>query len=194
MSKFNLYGSPAGSLICYIHLLKDEFLNVNHIINICNDIKKNASCPFNLYYFSNQFVKQFSKYIDPIKFQNRLKRIRIQTTRIKCNWLCIPVFRRTLTKPSNFGDLNELICASTQIPILSRNACNWFCISNRGKWHIDGGFADRFCKYKLNKSTIVINVSKYSSLSVPNEEECFKMYNDGINATEYYSSCIDSLS
>jgi predicted patatin/cPLA2 family phospholipase len=180
IKEYELVGSSSGTMICLISLLKPKYQTYSVMMELSTKIHLNQTFPLNLHKIYIEFFDGLLDYIDVDNLEENLKRIKVQVTRVKAVAYIIPTLQREIISPSNMTEFRELCIASSYIPFLSRIYPLFFCYSVKGKYYIDGGFADIFQPIGYYEVTF-FEADKYSSKLAPTECECREMYIAGLN-------------
>jgi hypothetical protein len=161
-----LSGSSGGALVCICSLLPKKHRNYRTIMRLANT----AIDKTNLYEIIYLFVDELIKLI---KFKaNKLKRIRIQVTRLQTSY---PYVVREEIAPANLSELREACIASAYIPCIS-NYNNQLYYMIGDSMCIDGGIMEQFY---TNENTIRVPY-QFVGLKMPSETECKSRYNEGL--------------
>jgi len=162
-----LSGSSGGALICLCSLLPKKHRNYRTILRLANTAKDKT----NLYEITYLFVDELIKLI---KFNpNKLKRIRIQVTRLQTSY---PFICREHITPVSLSELREACIASAYIPYISNYNNQLYYTIGDSKYCVDGGFMEFFY---TNKNTIHVPY-KFIGLKMPSESECKARYKEGL--------------
>ena len=186
-------GSSAGSLICLVSCLKDEYVSIDWIMGVAAVIRDKyttvGSIP-NLRIIVEDFVGHLIRAADPDKlkycFENQC--LEIQISRVTCCGL-IP----EIVSPTSIEELMELAVISCTIPLISRNLnpcdpTNDFqvcCVKRRNDtthWccataYVDGGFAE-YCASPEPADMVVPVIHR--TIIIPSNEWCERVWREGM--------------
>ena len=188
-----LRGSSAGSMICLVSCLKDEYRTFEWIANtaetICDIHSKTGGIP-NMRVIVEEFVGQLIRAADPDKlkycFDNRC--LEIQISRVTCCGL-----KPEIVSPTSINELMELVVISCTIPLISRNLnpCDpkhdfqLCCVrrrSDNSSWccataYVDGRFVE-YCGSTEPADTVI--PVKHRTIVIPSREWCERVWREGM--------------
>ena len=191
--KHIIRGSSAGTMICLVSCLKDEYRSFDWIMNVSQQIRDKytriGSLP-NLRVIAGEFANHLIRAADPEKleycFDNQC--LEIQISRI--TWCGL---KPEIISPTSIEELMELVAISCTIPLISRNlnpcdpnddfqlccvrrkhdTASWCCAAA----YVDGGFAE-YCG-AMAPADLVVPVM-YRSIIVPSTEWCQQVWREGM--------------
>lgn len=184
-------GSSAGSMMCLVSCLKDQYLSFDWIANTAEKIRnkytKTGRIP-NLRIIVKEFIGHLVRAADPEKlkycFDNRC--LEIQISRVTCCGL-VP----EIVSPIFIEEFMELMEISCTIPLMSRNlnpfgnfqiccarrrhnnSASWCCSAS----YVDGGFVE-YCA-SPEPADMIVSI-KYRTIIIPSREWCERTWKEGL--------------
>lgn len=176
-NSYKLVGCSAGSLICLVSLLKEEYINFDFLLFIYKQSTKEQGRILNIYMLIHKLCEVVKDYIDYEKLSLNLQNLRIHITEINFFLGCIPKLKKKIAIPIDLEDLKYLILASCQIPILGRSQNHCFFIEIHNKLYIDGMFSEN----QLNEEDCIQKIDSWGHLSLnfPSDYQIQQMYSSG---------------
>jgi len=185
-------GSSAGSMICLISCLKDEYVTFDWIMSVAGAIRDkytNVGGIPNMRLIAEEFVNHLILAADPDKlkycFDNQC--LEIQISRVTCCGL-----KPEIVSPTSIEELVELVVISCTIPLISRNlnpcdpindfqlccvrrkhTASWCCATA----YVDGGFSE-YCASPDPADTVVPVMHR--TIVIPSREWCERVWEEGL--------------
>ena len=178
--KYQLVGCSAGSLICLVSLLKEEYINFYFIFEIYHQAINNQKGIVNTYCLLDSLFILIEDYLDYEKLSLNLQNLAIHITEVNFICGCLPHFRKKIIQPENLSHLKKLCLSSCQIPFFGRSPdhCCFLLLDN--KLVLDGMFSEN--QLIEDEYHQLFDASQYSSLCFPSQIQIQEMFFQGYNS------------
>lgn len=180
---YQILGCSAGSLIGLVSLLKDDFINLDFLINISNQAKEKNPGLLNIYNFINSLFDLTEDYIDYENLSLNLQNLSIHITEIDyfiCG--CFPYLNKKIIYPENLKHLRQLCLASCQIPFFGRSPHHCCFLTINKRLFLDGMFSEE--QLNSNDYQVAFDASSHLSLKFPSLCQIENMYHQGYHLLE----------
>lgn len=179
---YQIVGCSAGSLICLVSLLKEEYLNLYFLVVLFQESLQEQRQLLNIHTLVSKLFELAKDYIDYEKLSLNLQNLRIHVTEIDFFWGCLPKLNKKIVSPLDLDHLKDLILASCQIPVLGRSQNHCFFIEINHKFYLDGMFSEN--QFDEDEYHQKFDTSEYLSLRLPSEDYIHDMYSNGYNLVD----------
>ena len=177
---YQLIGCSAGSLICLVSLLKEEYINLEFFVFLYQQAREEQSGMLNTYDLINSLFNLTVDYIDYENLSLNLSNLYIHTTEITFFWGCLPCVKKNIEQAVNLEYFRQLCLSSCQLPFFGRSTDHCCFINLNNKLLFDGMFSET--QLEEQEYDQKLDASSHLSLNFPSIIQIEEMYTLGYNS------------